>query len=315
MRVPSNGVEIELDDQGPASGEPLLLIMGLGMQLTAWPEALVRDLVARGFRVLRIDNRDAGLSTSLDHLGVPNLAAAAMRHWLRLPVPAPYRLADMAADAVGVLDALGLAAAHVCGASMGGMVAQHLAAAHPQRVRSLTLMMTTTGARRLPQPRWQVQRALLQSRPAGHDEAAIVAHLMRLWAVIGSPAYPPPPDRLRERLTATVRRAWRPAGVARQLVAIAADGDRSVLVQGLRMPVRIIHGEADPLVPVAAGRDLAARIAGAEADFVPGMGHDLPEKLLPRFAAGIAANAARVSSGAAAPAGAASTGAGDNPAP
>ncbi len=294
MRIPSNGIEIELDDQGPPGGEPLLLIMGLGMQLVAWPDELVQQLVSRGFRVLRIDNRDAGLSSQFDHLGVPNLAWAAMRHALRLPVNAPYRIADMAADTLGVLDALGIAKVHVCGASMGGMIAQHLAAQHPERVKSLTLIMTTTGARRLPQASAQVRLALL-SRPAGRDEAAIVAHLTRIVTLIGSPAYPAAPERLRERLQLSVRRAWRPAGTARQLAAIVADGDRSALVQSIRVPTRVIHGDADPLVPVASGHDLAARIPSAVADIVPGMGHDLPQQLLPRIAEGIAANAARAS--------------------
>ena len=292
MRIPSNGIEIEVDDQGPAGGEPLLLIMGLGMQLVAWPDELVQQLVSRGFRVLRIDNRDAGLSSQFDHLGVPNLAWAALRHAMHLPVSAPYGIADMAADTLGVLDALGIAKVHVCGASMGGMIAQHLAARHPERVKSLTLIMTTTGARRLPQARAHVRRALL-SRPMGRDEAAIVAHLERIVALIGSPAYPAAPERLRERLQLSVRRAWRPAGTARQLVAIAADGDRSELVQGIRVPTRVIHGDADPLVPVESGRDLAARIPGAVADIVPGMGHDLPLQLLPHFAQGIALNAER----------------------
>jgi len=292
MRVQANGLEIEVDDQGPPGGEPVLLIMGLGMQLIAWPDELVQMLVSRGFRVLRIDNRDAGLSTQFDHLGTPSIVGATMRYLMHLPVPAPYRVADMAADAVGVLDALGLPAAHVCGASMGGMIAQHLAASHPGRVKSLTLMMTTTGSRRLPQARPHVRRALL-ARPASADEEAIVAHLMRLYGVIGSPGFPPEPERLRERLQRSVRRAYRPNGVVRQLVAIAADGDRSALVERITAPTRIIHGRADGLVPVACGEDLARRIRGAEVDFIDGMGHDLPQQLLPRFAEGIARNAAR----------------------
>jgi pimeloyl-ACP methyl ester carboxylesterase len=266
--------------------------MGLGMQLIAWPEELVQQLVSRGFRVLRIDNRDAGLSTHFDHLGTPNLAWAMLRFAMHLPVPAPYGIADMAADALGVIDALGLKAVHVCGASMGGMIAQHLAARHPQRVKSLTLMMTTTGSRRLPQAPSRVRRALM-SRPDGANPAAVVTHLERIVKLIGSPSFPPEPERLRARLEQSVRRAWRPAGTARQIMAIAADGDRSALVQGIRVPTRVIHGEADPLVPVAAGHDLVARIPGAVADIVPGMGHDLPLQLLPHFAQGIAENAAR----------------------
>lgn len=292
MQVAANGIGIEVDDQGAPDGDPVLLVMGLGMQLVAWPQELVQMLVSRGHRVLRMDNRDAGLSQGFDALGVPNLAWAGMRYSLHLPIRAPYTLADMAEDARGVLDALGVARAHVCGASMGGMIAQHLAARHPDRVKSLTLMMTTSGSRRLPQPSMRVRRALL-SRPDGQEPAAVVVHLERLLAVIGSPAYPPDPGAFRARLRATVERAWRPAGTARQIVAVVADGDRSALLPRITAPTRVIHGEADPLVPVAAGRDLAARIVGAVADIVPGMGHDLPPQLLPRFAEGIATNAKR----------------------
>jgi len=292
MQIVANGIGIEVDDQGPAGAEPMLLIMGLGMQLIGWPDELVQLLVSRGFRVIRHDNRDVGLSQGFDHLGVPNLPVAAMRHALRLQVHAPYSIADMAEDALGVLDALGIAQAHVCGASMGGMIAQHLAARYPQRVKSLTLLMTTSGARSLPQAPWRVQKVLM-SRPDGSDAEAVVAHLQRVMSVIGSPAFPPEPTRLQQRLRLSVQRAWRPAGTARQLAAVAADGDRTLLLGAIRAPTVVIHGEADPLVPVAAGRDLAQRITGARSDFIPGMGHDLPLQLLPRLANGITANARR----------------------
>jgi pimeloyl-ACP methyl ester carboxylesterase len=202
----------------------------------------------------------------------------------------------MARDAVGVMDALGIAQAHVGGASMGGMIAQHLAAQHPARVASLTLMMTTSGARSLPGPSLRVQRELM-SRPMGPGEDAAVAWVQRLFGVIGSPAYPLADPQRRARVQALVRRAWHPAGSARQLLAIAADGDRTPLLGRIHAPTRIIHGEADPLVPVACGRDLALRIAGAQVDFIPGMGHDLPDQLLPRFAEGIAINAGRAAGG------------------
>ena len=292
MKIQSNGIEIEIDDKGPPDGEPLLLIMGLGMQLTGWPEELVELLVARGFRVIRMDNRDIGLSQGFDHLGVPNVALGAMRHAFRLPVRSPYSLADMAADAMGVLDALGIRRAHVCGASMGGMIAQHLAARHPLRVKSLTLIMTTSGSRRLRQPGVRVRRALI-SRPASHNPEVVAAHLEKLLAVIGSPAYRPEPQRLRQRLQDNVMRAYRPQGTARQLMAVVADGDRSPLLARIKAPTRVIHGELDPLVPVPAGHDLVAKIPNAVADIVPGMGHDLPLQLLPRFADGIAENARR----------------------
>ena len=292
MQVSSRGVGIEVDDQGPPGGEPLLMIMGLGMQLIAWPDDMVRRLVAHGFRVIRIDNRDAGLSQGFDAAGVPNLLWAALRHAVHLPVASPYLLSDMATDALGVLDALGLQRVHVCGASMGGMIAQHLASAHAPRVKSLTLMMTSSGARGLPRASAQVQRALL-SRPRGRSDEAVAAHLQQIIELIGSPAYRGDPARTRERLLASVRRGYRPAGTARQLVAIVADGDRSPLLARIGAPTRVIHGDADPLVPVACGHDLVRRIAGAEADIVPGMGHDLPDALLERFADGIRVNAAR----------------------
>jgi pimeloyl-ACP methyl ester carboxylesterase len=288
MQISVNGVSIEVDDQGPAEAPPILLIMGLGMQLTAWPDGLVRLLVGRGFRVIRIDNRDAGLSQGFDTAGMPNLAWATLRYLLHLPVRSPYTLADMASDSFGVLDALGLPAAHVCGASMGGMIAQHMAASRPERVSRLTLIMTTSGARSLPQPSARVRAALLGGRPgASGDVDAEVTRLMRVFTLIGSPAYRPDAEEFRARLTASVRRAWRPAGVARQLIAVAADGDRTPLLSRIRAPTHIVHGAADPLVPVAAAHDLHARIPGSTLEIIDGLGHDLPAPLWPRFAAAI----------------------------
>ena len=296
MRIETRGVQIELVDEGPVDGDPVLLIMGLGMQLVAWPDELVHDLIQRGHRVLRLDNRDAGLSSSFEHLGVPSIAAAAIRFALRLPVRSPYSIADMAADCVGVLDALGLKRVHVCGASMGGMVAQHLAASHADRVSSLTLVMTTSGARSLPQAKPKVQRMLLRRPPPDAEVSTIVAHIVALLHVIGSPAYPPDPRRLHERVEAATRRAWRPHGTARQLLAVAADGDRSALLHRIAAPTHIVHGSHDPLVPVEAAHDLHRKIAGSTLDVIAGMGHDLPLPLMPRLAAGIAANAKRATS-------------------
>ena len=286
-----NGIAIAVDDQGPRGGEPLLLIMGLGMQLIAWPQELVDDLVARGYRVIRMDNRDVGLSQPFDDLGVPSLAWAAMRYSMRLKVRSPYTLQAMADDAVGVLDALGVASAHVCGASMGGMIAQRMAASHPDRVKSLTLMMTTSGARGLPQATPAVRRAMLR-RPKSSQVPDIVTHLERLLHLIGSPGFRPDPTRQRERLQASVQRAWRPQGTARQLMAVMADGDRSALLRKIKAPTLILHGQDDPLMPLPNALDLHAKIAGASIDIVPGMGHDLPAQLLPRFASAIANHAA-----------------------
>ena len=292
MHVQTNGLRIAVDDQGPPTAPVVLLIMGLGMQLIAWPQPLVQSLRDQGFRVVRFDNRDIGLSQGFDDAGVPSMALAALRYALHLPVHSPYRLADMAQDAVAVLDALGIAQAHVCGASMGGMIAQHLAAQAPQRVASLTLMMTTSGARALPRPSWAVQRTLL-SRPRGPGTNAAVDWIVHMLRTIGSPGYPPDLQALRARALESVQRAWHPAGSARQLLAIVADGDRTPLLQRITAPTRIVHGMADPLVPLACGQHLAQHIARAETDFIPGMGHDLPDALLERFAQGIAHNAGR----------------------
>jgi pimeloyl-ACP methyl ester carboxylesterase len=293
VKVRANGIEIEVESHGRDDGEPLLLVMGLGMQLIAWPDELVERLVRDGFRVIRFDNRDSGLSQGFDERGIPNLLWAALRHHMGLGLnDVPYTLDDMADDAAGVLDALGVGSAHVCGASMGGMVAQAMAARHPGRVRSLTLMMTSSGARHLPRPSWKVERALL-SRPAGRSVQAVVDHLESFFLLIGSPGYPPERSGFRRRLETAVRRAYRPAGTSRQLVAIAAHGDRTPLLERIEVAATVIHGRDDPLVPVAAGLDLQHKIRGATIDVVDGMGHDLALALLPRYARSIAEVAAR----------------------
>jgi pimeloyl-ACP methyl ester carboxylesterase len=276
MKVRANGLSLEVEDSGPgAERDPVLLVMGLGMQLTAWPQPLVDALVAAGHRVNRFDNRDIGLSTWLDHLGVPNLLWESMKLRLGLTVRAPYTLADLAADALGVLDALGLASAHVVGASMGGMVAQRMALAAPQRVRTLTSIMSSSGARHLPGPQPRVLQVML-SRPKDHAEATVLAHYVRLFQAIGSPGYPEPPDVLRQRILESVRRGgYHPAGSARPLAAIAADPGRADALRELRAPTLVLHGAADPLVPVACGEDTARRIPAARLVTIPGMGHDL----------------------------------------
>jgi pimeloyl-ACP methyl ester carboxylesterase len=293
MQILANGLSLEVEEHGSRTGEPLLLIMGLGMQLLGWHEGLVDQLVERGFRVIRFDNRDIGLSQSLDAAGVPNLALDSLRHALGLTVKSPYSLADMAADSIGVLDALGIGKAHVCGASMGGMIAQHLAARAPERVKSLTLMMTSSGARSLPGPTLKVRTSMIARPPDPQSVPSIVEHYVKLYALIGSPAFPSSPDYLRDRFTISVQRSYRPAGTARQMVAIGADGDRTPLLAAIRAPTQIIHGSADPLVLAAAGKDLKAKIGTAEIDLIDGMGHDLPAPLWPRFVAGIASAAGR----------------------
>ena len=288
MKISANGLQIEVEDHGSPTGQPLLLIMGLGMQLVAWHEDLVQLFVSRGFRVIRFDNRDIGLSQGFDALGVPNIPVAALKQLVGLPVRAPYTLADMADDAAGVLDALGIASAHICGASMGGMIAQQMALRHPNKVDSLTLIMTSSGARRLPGPSVSVRRAML-ARPADPRSAdSVVAHNRRLYTLIGSPGFRPSDEWLERRLRHSFGRAYRPQGTARQLMAIIADGDRSPRLARIKAPTQVIHGAADPLVPVAAGHDLARKIPGARIDVIDGMGHDLPAALWPRFVAHVA---------------------------
>ena len=292
MKVRANGLMIEVDDQGPRDAPVVLLVMGLGMQLTGWPDELVALLLGQGLRVVRFDNRDAGLSDGFDHVGVPSIPLNALRHFLRLPVRAPYALKDMAADAVGVLDALGIARAHIVGASLGGMICQHIAATWPERVASVTLIMTTSGSRRLPGPTMEARRALL-SRPASREPEALITHSVEVFTKIGSPAFRLSPAEMRERAAASIARASRPQGSARQLLAIAADGDRTPMLARIQAPTQVIHGVLDPLVPVESGRDLVRRIPGALGDFIEGMGHDLPQALLGRISQGIAANVRR----------------------
>lgn len=290
MRVAANGLAIEVDDRGPAAGEPLLLVMGLGMQLLGWPDELVDALAARGLRPIRFDNRDTGLSQGFDHLGVPNLPAAMLRWMLRLPVPAPYRLADMAADALGVLDALGLERAHVCGASMGGMIAQVFAARYPQRTLSLTSIMSSSGNKKVSRASKEAMQALLSQPADPKDPDSVTEHLVGVFGVIGSPGYPAAYGELRRRIGRSVRRSYYPAGTARQLLAILASGDRRRLLAKIEAPTLVIHGAADPLVPLAAGKDTAAHIRGARLKVIEGMGHDLPTVLLPELAEAVAAH-------------------------
>jgi len=280
MKVLANGIQIEVADTepaGPPSGRPVvLLIMGLGMQLIAWPPALVDGLVAAGYRVVRFDNRDIGLSQHFDHLGVPNVLFASLKIKLGLQPRAPYRLQDMAADAIGVLDALGIAKAHVLGVSMGGMIAQRVALAAPHRTASLISVMSSSGARGLPEADTKVLRALL-SQPADRSAEALLAHTLRLIKLIGSPGFAVNEPLQRERILAGLQRSYHPAGTMRQMVAIGADvGQRAKALSQIQSPTLVIHGKADRLVPYACGLDTARRIPGAEMVGIEGMGHDLP---------------------------------------
>ena len=287
-RVAANGIELEYDLQGPQRGPVVVLIMGLGMQLVSWPQALVDLLVARGLRVLRFDNRDAGLSTQLDAFPPPRLSQAFMRAAFNLPIAAPYQLEDMADDTAALLDALGIGRAHIVGASMGGMIAQTMAARHRERSVTLTSIMSTSGARGLPPPRIEAFLALTRRPSKSASLDRLVAHYVHLFQVIGSPGYPTPAAELRERMRGVLARAYRPDGTARQMLAILASGSRSYELTTVTAPTLVIHGKADPLIPPACGVDVANKVPGARLELIDGMGHDLPAALLPRLAESIA---------------------------
>ncbi|MDQ0023421.1 pimeloyl-ACP methyl ester carboxylesterase [Variovorax paradoxus] len=278
MKVTANGLQIEVDDTGGEGRPVVLLIMGLGMQLVAWPNGFVQQLVDAGFRVVRHDNRDIGLSQGFDHVGTGNIVWETVRHRLGLKVRSAYTLQDMTQDSIGVLDALGIANAHVVGASMGGMIAQRLAASAPHRTASLVSIMSSSGARGLPGPRREVT-AMLMRRPLGRSEAELVAHSIKLLRLIQSPAYPQTDEELAERLTFSMRRSYRPAGLMRQMLAIGADEDRPQILPRIQRPTLVLHGEADALVPIACGKDSAERIPGSKFIAIPGMGHDLPPQV------------------------------------
>jgi pimeloyl-ACP methyl ester carboxylesterase len=279
MKLTANGIQLEVEDSGGEGRPVVLLIMGLGMQLTAWPVEFVQFLGDAGFRVVRYDNRDIGLSQGFDEAGTGNLVWQSLRQRLGFAVRSVYSLQDMADDALGVLDALGIRRAHVVGASMGGMIAQRLAASAPRRAISLVSIMSSSGARNLPGPRPDVAAALLR-RPPSRTEAALVAHSLGLVRLIASPAYPQDDATLTDRIALSLRRAYRPAGVVRQILAIGADSSRAALLARIASPTLVVHGDADPLVPAACGEDTARRISGARFVKVPGMGHDLPPQVV-----------------------------------
>lgn len=290
QQTKANGISITFEDKGAKDAPAILLVMGLGGQLTLWPDEFVDALVAHGFRVVRYDNRDVGLSTRFDSAGVPNLKWMFVKAALKLPVRSAYTLADMAADGMALLDHLGIARAHVVGVSMGGMIAQHIAARYPDRVLSLTSVMSTTGNPRLPRAQKEAMR-VLANRPMSGDKEALIAYSVNAARVIGSPGYPAAEERLQRRVRSDFERGWYPQGVARQMVAIVADGDRRSMLKDVKAPTLVIHGEADPLVPIAGGRDTAETIPGARLLTIPGMGHDLPLALVDTLADAIAEHA------------------------
>ena len=281
------GIEIAYESFGRASEPPVLLVMGLGTQMLGWPDGFCQELVRRGHFVVRFDNRDIGLSTHLHDAPRPDPVAA----WSGDLGSASYTLSDMAADAAALLDTLGFDSAHIVGASMGGMIAQTLAIERPERVRSLTSIMSSTGDAKVGQAT-QAAMAVLMAPPARSREEAM-DRVVESYRVIGSPGYPLDEEALRERARLSFDRAYDPSGVGRQLVAILASGDRTARLRDVRVPALVIHGEQDPLVGASGGRATAAAIPGAELVVIEGMGHDLPQPLWPEIADHIAMLAER----------------------
>lgn len=294
-QVTANGIQIEYERFGPEDRETILLIMGLGGQMTLWPVELCEELVRRGYHVVRFDNRDIGLSAKFDHAGLPNMEALIGALLSGQKPDAPYSLDDMAADAVGLLGALGIDRAHIVGASMGGMIAQLVAINHPENVLSLTSIMSTTGNPELPQATPEAMGALMAPAPDPKDVEAVVARGMHTWRTIGSPGYPTDDAQLREWILRDFHRSFYPQGILRQMAAIVSNGDRRERLRGVKVPAVVLHGIDDPLVPIDGGRDTAASLKNSELIEVPGMGHDFPLSLVTIFADAITKAASRAS--------------------
>jgi pimeloyl-ACP methyl ester carboxylesterase len=284
-RAQSNGIELEYDEFGDAADPPLLLVMGFSAQMTYWHERFCQALADKGYRVIRFDNRDVGLSSRITGGPTPDIAAAIGGD----TSSASYLLDDMADDAAGLLEFLGIDSAHVVGASMGGMIAQLVACRHPQKVRSLCSIMSTTGDREVGQPSPEAMGALLAPPPQSAEEAA--ERGLAAAKVIGSPGFPRDEAEIRRRSAAAWERSHDPEGVARQLLAILASPDRTPVLCDVKVPALVIHGAADPLVNPSGGEATAKAIPGADLVMIEGMGHDLPEGAWPQIVDAIDANA------------------------
>jgi pimeloyl-ACP methyl ester carboxylesterase len=287
-----NGITLDYEVHGEPAAPVVLLIMGLGMPAALWPDELVARLVVEGFRVVTFDNRDCGGSTRLKGVRAPAVLPAIWRALRRKPVRAPYTLDNMAGDTVRLLDALGIGQAHLVGASMGGMISQVIAARYPQRVMSLTSIMSSSGnpSRQTAFGSWRALGAIIRPPPPPDNIAAVVRHLERVFGAIGSPGFREYVAEMRPLFERVARRGLYRLGTQRQLLAILASGDRRELLREITAPTLVIHGADDPLVPLAAGRDTAATIRGSRLEVVDGMGHDFPPRLMAQIAGRIAAH-------------------------
>ncbi len=289
--APANGIRLCYETFGDASKPPLLLIMGLAAQMIVWDDEFCARLAERGFWVIRFDNRDIGMSTKFPKARTPSIAELVLAQATRVRFRTPYTLLDMAADAAGLLDALGIRSAHVAGASMGGAIAQELAIAFPARVRSLTSIMSSTGDPKLPGPTRRALAVLTKKVPL--DRAGYVREYVATWSVLAGDHFPFDAERTMRQGAAGYDRGINPPGVARQMLAIIASGNRKKALRGVTVPTLVVHGTADPLIPVEAGRDTAATIPGARLLLIEGMGHSFPREVWPRIIDAIAGHASQ----------------------
>jgi pimeloyl-ACP methyl ester carboxylesterase len=276
-----NGIEIAYETFGNPSASPLLLIMGLGNQMVFWDEEFCRQLAVRGYWVIRFDNRDCGLSTWLDAAGIPDIFAMKQLIAQRKTAPAPYSLRDMADDAIGLLNALNIESAHIVGRSMGSMIGQLMAIHHPERIKTLTSMMSSTGDRGLPPPEPDVLSILLEPQPTNRE--SFVDHSVRINKVLSGSGFQLDETRVREWSHESYNRGLNPEGVARQFAAIISTGSRKEDLKSLTVPTLVIHGDADPLVPVECGIDTANTIQGAQLIIIKGLGHTLAQAAYPQI--------------------------------
>lgn len=279
--VSANELEIAYESFGPLNGEAVVLIQGTGSQLTLWPKEFVEELAGHGYRIIRFDNRDVGLSTKLDSLGEPDWASIIPKAGTCDTTVVPYSLQDMADDVIGLMDALGIEKANVAGVSMGGAIAQIVASSYPERTLSLIPMMTSSGNPDLPPGDPEVLQIMATPPPDTDDIGILTDHLSGIYKAMSSPGYPTDDAELRKMAKLNIERAWYPEGTARHVAAIIMDCDRREELKKLDMPVVVIHGKADPVVDIEAGRELAGIIPNAKLVTFPGMAHDLPAPLIP----------------------------------
>jgi pimeloyl-ACP methyl ester carboxylesterase len=278
----ANDLRLAYEEFGDPTAPAIILIMGLGTQMIAWPETFCQTLADNGFRVIRYDNRDIGLSQKIEPKKPVNIPKLLLRKKLGLSVRPPYTLRDMADDAIGVLDFLEIEKAHWVGASMGGMISQIVAAEYPGRSLSLTSIMSTSGNPDLPQTGWKITKQMI-GRPDRSNENAYLKHARATWALIGSPDYPPSKEELDEKILNSLNRSYSPKGYQHHMAAILESGDRRGLLRKIKLPTLIIHGKADPLIPVEGGIDTAKNVKNSTLELFEGMGHDLPRQLIPKF--------------------------------